>query len=259
MAPAVTRTDVGRPGRVHDLSQAGGRTRHRGVAPVSRGPLAAEPVFPLSGRASSQRCAGPDADHRRRDRAATSLVAESGGRIVAFAGFHSDPRCGRSRRGGVRRLRCRAGARHRHAPARAPASIARDQASNVRRVRAGRQPPDARRVSRLRLRGDAPTVERGRLPRGLVARRSRPVLRTRRPQVPSRRDGVDESLLRAAGRRGRRRQSRTRQDRIGDPAQPRGCGFHGHDRARASDRAGRSKGSPPTGASSTSPDLSISP
>ena len=53
-------------------------------------------------------------------RAGTSLVAEAGGRIVAFAGFYRDPASDRRAEVAFAVVRCPAGPRHRHASARAP-------------------------------------------------------------------------------------------------------------------------------------------
>ena len=59
---------------------------------------------------------------------------------------------------------------------------------------------------------------------------------TRRRRSQSRRDRVDAAVLRAACRRGRRRQPRPRKDRIGNSQQSRRRRIHRHDRARPSDR-----------------------
>ena len=128
-------------------------SRRRRAAAVSSRSLSLESrYFRFLGLPDARRRARPRADGRRWTSGA-ALVAESGGRIVAFAGFYRDAERRRSRRGRVCRLRRAAGARHRHAPAGAPRDHrARAGHRHVRRLRAGRQPAHARRVSRLRFR-----------------------------------------------------------------------------------------------------------
>ena len=169
---------------------------------------------------------------------ATSLVAESGGRIVAFAGFYRDPDsqpiAPRWRLPSPTRCRATASAR------------ACSSASRTSRGTTASAPSTptcwattAGCSTCFGTPGFAVTTDgraRG-LPRRPVALGHRPLRREGRRAVANRGDGVDEGVLRAAGRRRRRRQPRTRQDRIGDPAQPRGGGVHGHHRARAPDGA----------------------
>ena len=85
----------------------------------------------------------------------TAIAAESGGRVVAFAGFYRDPAHARPCGGRIRGRRCAAGARDRHPAAGIPGGPGpRAGDPDVRRLRARRQPPHARRVPRLGLRHD---------------------------------------------------------------------------------------------------------
>ena len=176
----------------------------------------------------------------------TSLVVESGGRIVAFAGFYRDPASQNRAEVAFAVSDALQGHGIGTRLLERLASIAREQ--GVKTFDAYVLGDNRRMLDVFRDSGFAVTtkVESG-VCHVVVSLSVTDRLRGQGGrQVARGGDGVDESLLRAARRRRRRRQSRTRQDRIGDPAQPRGCGLYGHDRARASDGAGRSKGSPPT-------------
>ena len=139
------------------------------------------------------------------DGAASALVAEAGGRIVAFAGFHRDAADPERAEVAFAVADAAARPRYRNAAAGTPGAP-RPRAAHhpLRRLRDGRQPQDARRLSRFRFRGDdhpgrwaLPRVGRSRHDRGLPGEGG--------GTVPGGRRRVDEGVLRAAGggRRGR--------------------------------------------------------
>ena len=218
-----------RPRRVDRLRAAGWRSRRRGAAAVSAVAVSAEPVLPLSwpSRAHASRASrtlvGVDGSP------ATTLVAEAGGRIVAFAGYHRDPDA--SDRAEVAFAVADAVQGHGIGTRLLEqlAEVAREAGHpDVRRLRAGRQPPHARRVSQFRACRDRAILDHGVVPCRAVAGGHRPVRRTSRRAIADRGDGVDARVLRAARGRRRRCQPRARQDRLGDPAQPdRTPGFTG--------------------------------
>ena len=244
MTMAVSMTDVVvRDGSTVCLRQAD-RRRCRGVAAVPAVAVAGEPVLPVSWASGA---------HRVRVRAligldgspATTLVAESGGRIVAFAGYYRNPM-----------LRDRAEVAFAVSDAVQGHGIGTrllEQLATIARE-AGHQ----RRLTRT---CSATTVgcstcfasqdwrrrfdfERGVCHVVLSLAVTDQLRRTSRCAIADRRDRIDARVLRAAGRgRGRRQPER---GKIGSEILNNllAAGFTGHGCARAPNRDARSPGCP---------------
>ena len=156
--------------------------------------------------------------------AARRSSSSRGGRIVAFAGFYREPAAPIARKS---RSPCPTRCRAHGIGTRLLEQLARHRARrgietfDAYVLGDNRRMLDVFRDSGFAVDHESSTAS----PRPLslaVTERSP----TRRPRARGRRDGVDEGVLRAARGRGRRRQSRARQDRLRDPAQPRRRGIH---------------------------------
>ena len=216
--------------------RAGPRRRRGGGAGAVWSALGTQSLLPIYDGAP-HRSGGGEEDRQRGLRHANGGCRGTRQRVVRHRRLLPRSRAPGTRGSRVRRGRCHAGPRARHAPARTAGRCgARPWRARVRCLRARRKSRDDGGVPAVRLRADPGTRE-GDLPCCARPAADGGVRRGGQPPLAARSRRVAAAVLRATIHCGHRRKCRARPHRIRDLSQPAERGFTGtlvpvHPRAR---------------------------